>query len=225
MGTVRRSARFRDQPNRAARDQGRRPERRGAGLPSAAHAEPRAGARARVGALGGADEGRYARKRTVGEVVRVSAPILADGHDVVRAVVRWKAPGARRWSEAPMAHIDKHVDGDTWAGEFPVDALGRWCWTIEAWVDHFASWREELARKVAYGQDDLSGELSEGVVLLRAAAERAKGAARKAIEGALEVVGDESAAPEARQAAALDPELAVAAERHPDRSRPGSLPK
>ena len=50
-----------------------------------------------------------------------------------------------------------------WAGEFEVDRQGRWQYTIEAWTDVFATWRDELERKVAAGQHDLAGEISEGV--------------------------------------------------------------
>src|SRR5665647_2977338 len=74
------------------------------------------------------DCGRYAAKRTVGETLKVSAEIFADGHDVVRAVVAWRGPGHRRWREAPLRHIDAHVDGDTWTGEILIDALGDWAW-------------------------------------------------------------------------------------------------
>src|SRR5205807_374501 len=42
---------------------------------------------------------------------------------------------------------------------------GRWQYTIEAWGDRRATWRDELRRKVEGGQEDLSGELSEGAVL------------------------------------------------------------
>jgi starch synthase (maltosyl-transferring) len=170
------------------------------------------------------DGGRYAAKRTVGESVPVSATIFADGHDVLRAVVRWRTPGGRRWHEAPMAHIDKQADGDTWAGEFAVDRCGRWQWTIEAWMDSFASWREELARKVAAGQHDLAGELSEGVELLRAAAERATSVVdRKLIEHAIATLQDDTVPEEAKHDVALGPELAAAIERHPDRSESAAL--
>jgi len=161
------------------------------------------------------DCGRYPSKRTVGDAVSVSADIFADGHDVLRAVVRSKAPGTRRWEENPMVRIDAHVDGDRWAGEFQVDRLGRHTWTIEAWTDAFASWREELRRKIDAGQPDLSGELSEGEVLLEQAAARAKGADRKLIERALACLRDDGANPEI----ALDRELFAAIERYPDRSR------
>ncbi len=161
------------------------------------------------------DCGRYASKRTVGDAVAVSADIFADGHDVLRAVVRSRAPGSDRWVENPLVRIDAHVDGDRWAGEFQVDRLGRHTWTIEAWTDAFASWREELRRKIDAGQDDLSGELSEGEVLLEQAAERAEGEDRARIERALERLRADGANPEV----ALDPELFAAIERYPDRSR------
>jgi starch synthase (maltosyl-transferring) len=160
------------------------------------------------------DCGRYPSKRTVGDAVAVSADIFADGHDVLRAVVRSCAPGSKRWTENPMVRTDAHVDGDRWAGAFEVDRLGRYTWTIEAWADAFASWREELSRKLDAGQADLSGEVSEGVVLLEQAVARAKGADRKRIERALEHLRGDAANPEI----ALDPQLFAAIARYPDRS-------
>jgi starch synthase (maltosyl-transferring) len=164
------------------------------------------------------DCGRYPSKRTIGDAVQVRADIFGDGHDILRAVVRSCAPGSEDWQENEMRRIDAHVDGDRWAGEFDVTELGRWTWTIEAWVDAFASWRQELTRKVDAVQADLSGELSEGVVLLEQAAKRAKGANRKRIEQALKRLRDKNAPDEARPEAALDPELLEAVERYPDRS-------
>ncbi len=165
------------------------------------------------------DCGRYPSKRTIGDSVAVSADIFADGHDVLRAVVRSCPPGEEGWRESALQRIDAHIDGDRWAGEFAVDALGRWTWTIEAWIDAFASWRDELRRKVDAGEPDLSGELSEGVVLLEQAAARAKGADRKAINQALTRLRDDGIPPDAHHEAALDPDLAAAVERHPDRAR------
>ena len=162
------------------------------------------------------DCGRYPSKRTVGDAVAVSADIFADGHDVLRAVVRSCAPGSRKWVESPMARIDAQVAGDRWAGTFTVDRLGRHSWTIEAWTDAFASWREEIRRKVDAGQEDLSGELSEGEVLLEQAAARAKKSThRQRIERALASLRDATPSPEV----ALDPELFQIVELYPDRSR------
>jgi starch synthase (maltosyl-transferring) len=165
------------------------------------------------------DCGRSPSKRTVGDSVAVSADIFADGHDVLRAVVKSCPPGGEGWRESPMRRIDAHIDGDRWAGQFDVTELGRWSWTIEAWVDAFASWRDELQRKIDAGQEDLAGELSEGVVLLEEAAERATGDDRTRIQQALAHLRDDGIPAEARDEAALDPELFEAVERHPDRSR------
>jgi len=109
------------------------------------------------------DCGRYAVKRTVGDQVDVAARIFRDGHELLGAVVKAKAPGARKWSEAPL----EALGNDEWAGSFPVDACGEWTFCVEAWVDRIASFQDELRRKVAGGQEDLAGELAEGAVLLK----------------------------------------------------------
>ena len=158
------------------------------------------------------DAGRYPAKRCVGDTVDVSATIVRDGHDVLKAVVRYKGPAEREWREQPLTHIDAHVRGDRWAGRFTVDEMGDWAWTIQAWVDHFAAWREEVERKVAFGQEDMSGELSEGVVMLREVVERAEGPERDTIEYALRVLEDPDAPPYAKYDAALGSELFAAVE-------------
>ncbi len=169
------------------------------------------------------DCGRWAPKRCEGDTVEVGATIVVDGHDALRAVVRWRGPGARRWEEAPMRLVDRDEGGDLWTGSFEVTACGCWEWTLEAWIDELASWRHELDRKVTAHEPDLSGELSEGAVLLRAAADRAKAADRRLIEHALTLITDDDAPQAAKCDAALGPELAAACDRHPDRSRAATL--
>lgn len=173
------------------------------------------------------DCGRYLPKRTVGETFEVGADIFRDGHEVLRAVVRWKRPGPGKqpWQESPLRHVDAHVKGVRWEGSFPVDALGRWKWTVEAWVDELASWRDEVRRKADAGQDDLASELAEGGLLLRAAAKRAKGDDRTAIAAAADVVEDATAPTRTRVGAALDPALVAVVDRYPDRSRAAKLAK
>src|SRR3954463_12116952 len=120
------------------------------------------------------DGGRYAAKRCVGDSVTVSADIFRDGHDKLRAVVRFRDPASGEWNEEELLPIDDHVDGVRWQGEFLVDERGRWEDQIQAWTDVFGPWRDELQRKVRAGQTDLAGELSEGLLLLRDAAARAE---------------------------------------------------
>ena len=116
------------------------------------------------------DAGRYAPKRCVGDTVAVSADIFRDGHEKLRAVVKYKAPGGRRWLESPMHAVDAHHSGVRWAGEFEVTTTGLWQFTVEAWTDRWATYHDELRRKVeANLGEDLSGELSEGIVLLTVA--------------------------------------------------------
>jgi starch synthase (maltosyl-transferring) len=108
------------------------------------------------------DCGRYPVKRTAGDKVEVTARIFRDGHETLGAAVRHRGPDATRWSETPL----EPLGNDFWAGSFEVDRPGSWSFRIEAWVDRVASFQEELRRKVAAGQADLTGELSEGAVLL-----------------------------------------------------------
>jgi starch synthase (maltosyl-transferring) len=108
------------------------------------------------------DCGRYPVKRTLGESVDVWADIFRDGHEVLRAAVRYRRVGTRRWHQAPM----QEVESDRWTGGFEPDELGLWEFTVAAWTDRWASWRWEIERKVNAGQKDLAGELSEGAALL-----------------------------------------------------------
>jgi starch synthase (maltosyl-transferring) len=108
------------------------------------------------------DCGRYPVKRTVGDGVEVTARIYRDGHETLGAAVRHRGPDATRWGETPL----EPLGNDVWVGSFEVDRPGTWSFRIEAWVDRVASFQEELRRKVAAGQADLTSELSEGAVLL-----------------------------------------------------------
>ena len=154
------------------------------------------------------DSGRWPVKRCAGDLVEVGADVFRDGHDQLRAVVQWKGPGDRRWRESPLTHVDGHHQGVRWEGGFTVDRPGAWQWTVAAWVAPFATWRTELARKAQAGQPDLSGELSEGEVLLRALAARAKGFAKRRLTSAADALTVE---------VALEPELAELAETHGER--------
>ena len=164
------------------------------------------------------DGGRYPAKRCAGDTVTVSADAFRDGHDLIRAVVRYRAPGARTWREAELHRIDAHLGGVRWVTEITLDRLGRWHYTIEAWTDVFGTWRDELGRKVAAGQHDLKSELSEGIVLLQAAAERARAASsRGLIAHAIQTLLDDSVPESAKHDVALGPELFAAVESDQER--------
>jgi starch synthase (maltosyl-transferring) len=152
------------------------------------------------------DYGRYPVKRIVGDVVQVGADVIRDGHDILAAQIILRSPGEPAWS-VPMRH-DENVD--RWFGEFPVDAIGRWHFTIEAWTDVWETWRAGFQKKVEAGQD-VRVELLEAAQLVRAAARRAKrGPARAALiqsSRAFEAV--ENPPDEAVLRRAVDAELAI----------------
>jgi len=106
------------------------------------------------------DCGRWPAKACVGDRVSIAATIVRDGNEPLRAVVRHRK-GRARWREEPL----RFLGSDRYAGSFPVDAVGRWQFEVEAWVDRHAAWLDEHDRKVAAGQSDLAGELAEGEAL------------------------------------------------------------
>ena len=159
------------------------------------------------------DCGRFAVKRVVGEEVIVQADVHADGHDVVGAVVLFRRAGEERWRESPM----RPLDNDRMQGSFRVEALGRYEYTVEAWIDRFASWQRELSKKAGAGQD-VSIELTEGAEQIQAAIDRSPGPAadeRVATVRALKSSGD--LAP--RIGAALSEDVAAFMAARPDRSQ------
>jgi starch synthase (maltosyl-transferring) len=167
------------------------------------------------------EEGRWPVKRTVGDTVAVSADVFRDGHEVLRAVVRHRGPGERRWREDPLSPVDAHHNGVRWAGDFRIgDKPGRTQWTIQAWVDVFAGWRDEIARKLQGGQIDLSGEASEGAVLLRDAAGHAKGEDKSLLEATAAAL--EQGEPIQQ---GLDPRLAAIVDRVAPRAEATEMPR
>ena len=116
------------------------------------------------------DGGRFPAKRVVGETVTVEADVFADGHDAVAAAVRYRHESTSEWTEVAM----RPLANDRWAGEFPVTQLGRYMFTVDAWVDPFETWRRRLAKRAEAGQD-LKVEREVGGRLLDAAAARAGG--------------------------------------------------
>ncbi|MEJ7837301.1 MAG: alpha-1,4-glucan--maltose-1-phosphate maltosyltransferase [Thermomicrobiales bacterium] len=116
------------------------------------------------------DNGRYPVKREVGDSLIVSADIFRDGHDKLAAVVRYRERGTGVWTDVEMTF----VDNDRWAGTIPLDRYTTYEYRVEAFPDVFNSWRDEVEKKHADGQE-LSSELIEGARILREAKTRAVG--------------------------------------------------
>jgi len=159
------------------------------------------------------DDGQFPIKRIVGDPVVVEAEIVADGHDLVGAVLLHRHDDEEAWTEVPMEALGY----DRFRAEFRVDAIGRHRYTIKAWVDRFHSWARDLGKRLDARQD-VSVELLIGIGLIETAAARASGAGAardartlRATAKALRAGGSAGAA------GALDPELADLMTRHGER--------
>src|SRR4030095_13870919 len=99
--------------------------------------------------------------------------IFADGHDLLRAILRVRQTPFERgatpgpWREVRLAPLPN----DAWTATLELPDPGWWEYAIVAWVDRFGTWRDEL-RKKHEGGLDVSSELAEGAQLLRNAADR-----------------------------------------------------
>ena len=116
------------------------------------------------------DGGAFAIKRVVGDTVLVEADAFADGHDVISCVVLYRKEGAAEWAESPL----KALVNDRWRGSFQVTELGRYQYTVMAWINRFESWQHDLHKRVDAGQD-VSVQLIIGAKLITDAAARATG--------------------------------------------------
>jgi starch synthase (maltosyl-transferring) len=157
--------------------------------------------------------GRFAIKRVVGERVVVEADIFADGHDILSAVLKFRAKENPEWTETPM----EFMDNDRWRGEFVVTQLGYYFYTIEAWVDQFKSWRADLQKKLEAGLD-VSVEIQTGARLVEDAAQRATARdAENLLAWARELNADKSITGSPIATRALDKDLTEMARRYLDR--------
>jgi starch synthase (maltosyl-transferring) len=115
------------------------------------------------------DCGRFPIKRIVGERVLVEADVFADGHDQIGCqILYWQ--DEKKVKTSPM----KPLGNDRWRGEFSVAELGRYEYTVEGWIDRFETWRVDLLKRVAAGQD-VHVELLLGTDLIAEAAAQAMG--------------------------------------------------
>ncbi len=141
------------------------------------------------------DGGRFPSKAIIGDPLAVRADVFTHGHDLVRALVRFRRVGARRWLEAPM----QNLGNDAFAGTVTPTADGPFEIEIAAHVDDLATWARDARRRLNAATVDpferetahrLLAEAAEGLVstgdedaeMVQALAERA---ATEAISGEL----------------------------------------
>jgi starch synthase (maltosyl-transferring) len=105
--------------------------------------------------------GRFAAKAIAGRPVIVSAVVFADGHEQLGGQLLWRELSEQSWQRAPL----NPSGNDHWQAEFTPQHCGRVEFAIEAWIDPWASYCDELKKKFEAGVN-IDLELQEGAGLL-----------------------------------------------------------
>jgi starch synthase (maltosyl-transferring) len=111
------------------------------------------------------DAGRFPVKRTVGDILEVSADIFKHGSDVIRASLRVRKEGERDWSEVPMSMMGN----DRWRGSFALTSIGEFEFTIQTWTDRAATDLFSMRKDLDAGEDvsqqlrDFKGAVEETI--------------------------------------------------------------
>jgi starch synthase (maltosyl-transferring) len=160
------------------------------------------------------DGGRYAVKRVVGDTVRVEADVYAEGHDELTVLLMYRSQSEDKWRPVEM----KPGWDARWTGEFSVDTIGNYCFTVMAWPDAFRTWRRDLEKRVAAGQD-VQLELVIGANMMRDAAANAPSAEAKRLSTRANAIEREDSSQHLRAEIVLDeavlPAMHLYAPRHP----------
>lgn len=140
------------------------------------------------------DGGRFAVKAIENQAVVVQATVFMDGHDQLAVHLLWKADGEIQWNRVPM----EALPNDRWSAAFTPVHLGPHRFVVEAWLDRWGSYREELTKKIAAGVPTRL-ELEEGRLLIRAATlAKQPPAANALLHAAGEIADELTKADEAR---------------------------
>ena len=158
------------------------------------------------------DGGRFPAKRTIGDLVRVEADIFTDGHDSISAVLLFRHENSPDWNERPM----QALVNDRWFGEFPVEQLGRYRYTIHAWVDHWETWRRDLQKRIA-ADTDTPVDYLIGAELIKQAGDRADSSDKQWLREQARELETKPDDKEIHQSLATNAALNETMRRYPDR--------
>jgi starch synthase (maltosyl-transferring) len=137
--------------------------------------------------------GRWPIKRAKGETVDVRAGVVVDSHETLAVELLVESPSG----ETSILQMQKE-ENDEYSRTFKVEELGRYSYTVRAWLDRFATWQDQFRRRVAGGepQSELESELQAGTSLVQAALDNATGPDKKKLKADLAAFenGNEEAA-------------------------------
>lgn len=129
------------------------------------------------------DEGQFLIKRVVCEPCVVQADIFSDGHQMLRADLVWKEEEKKSWKRHPM----QLLLNDRWEATFSCSQAGNAFFTIEAWIDHYASWVSDTEKKIEGGCANKI-DIKIGILLIDEISEKANARDKKTLLTLLEKV-------------------------------------
>jgi starch synthase (maltosyl-transferring) len=145
-----------------------------------------------------ADGGRYPVRRILGDIVRVEADLLADGHDKLAGELLVCGPNETKFRGIELAS----AGNDRWFAAFQVEQIGRHRVKLTAWKDEYASFVDALTKKHQAGQTTRL-EVAEGVALIRETQQCTRARTKPLLTGLLRAL--ESASEAERRTILLSP--------------------
>lgn len=158
------------------------------------------------------DGGTFAAKRVCGERVIVEADIFADGHEAISGMLLFRGEAEKNWHETAL----KLVVNDRWRAVFRVDEIGRYRYTLAAWIDRFRSWRRDLQKKAEVNEHS-ELDILTGALIIEQTARRAAASDKKKLVEAIELLRDKNTSLSTKLTAALGDNLLELVQRYPDR--------
>lgn len=108
------------------------------------------------------DEGRFAAKHIIGEIIEVSADVYMDTQDQLAVDLLWRSNQNDLWEAARMTA----VGNDRWVGRLALQEIGIYEFVIESWHDTFSTYRNHLVKKIEAGIN-VELEIEEGLILIK----------------------------------------------------------
>ncbi|WP_150302759.1 alpha-1,4-glucan--maltose-1-phosphate maltosyltransferase [Pseudomonas saliphila] len=167
------------------------------------------------------EAGRFAAKAIQGQPFEVSAVVFSDGHDKLGGRLIWRSVRDNDWQRVPL----EYVANDLWRARFVPDRLGRMEFAIEAWVDTYATYCDELKKKFAAGVP-VPLELEEGEQLLREVKSHASSDLAAVLDGVLQQLAEVTEVDD-KVTIMLAPQTVdavIASEAHPHKVRSEAYP-
>jgi starch synthase (maltosyl-transferring) len=148
-------------------------------------------------------------KAYVGEVVPFAATVFKEGHDLLGVDLLLTSPDGEE-TKHRMHEVGEGLD--RWQADVLIDVQGGWLFSVQAWVDDWATWLHNAEIKIPAGVD-VKLMFDIGSQLLAAAA---KGAPQsKILKDAAKAFASKTLSADARLQIATDPRVTAEIEKHP----------